>query len=132
MLYKEEEVDAPVEAMAAQQWYVDALDRGMFALENIEAPETLDGLLNNAGLDKELNGDVWFKYNTEGSAGTLILPERVPTYGYHSFTQAQHHIIKYLIGYYSQLRPHKHTGGMSPNKAEENYWVNYKSVASFT
>lgn len=77
LLYKEEEVDAPVEAMAAQQWYVDALDRGMFALENIEAPETLDGLLNNAGLDKELNGDVWFKYNTEGSAGTLILPERV-------------------------------------------------------
>ena len=58
--------------------------------------------------------------------------EWVPTYGYHSFTQAQHHIVKYLIGYYSQLRPHKHNGGMSPNKAEENYWVNYKSVASFT
>ena len=58
--------------------------------------------------------------------------EWVPTYGYHSFTQAQHHIVKYLIGYYSQLRPHKHNGGMSPNKAEENYWINYKSVASFT
>ena len=58
--------------------------------------------------------------------------EWVPTYGYHSFTQAKHHIVKYLIGYYSQLRPHKHNGGMSPNKAEENYWVNYKSVASFT
>ena len=58
--------------------------------------------------------------------------EWMPTYGYHSFTQAQHHIVKYLIGYYSQLRPHKHNGGMSPNKAEENYWINYKSVASFT
>ncbi len=58
--------------------------------------------------------------------------EWVPTYGYHSFTQAQHHIVKYLIGYYSQLRPHKHNTGMSPNQAEEKYWINYKRVASFT
>ena len=58
--------------------------------------------------------------------------EWVPTYGYHSFTQAKHHIVKYLIGYYSQLRPHQHNGGMSPNQAEENYWNNYKPVASFT
>lgn len=48
------------------------------------------------------------------------------------FSGLLHHIVKYLIGYYSQLRPHKHNGGMSQNKAEENYWVNYKSVASFT
>ena len=26
----------------------------------------------------------------------------------------------------------EHNGGMSPNKAEENYWINYKSVASIT
>ncbi|BBI52473.1 hypothetical protein HORIV_48940 [Vreelandella olivaria] len=34
--------------------------------------------------------------------------------------------------YYSQLRPHQHNSGMSPNQAEEKYWVNYKAVASFT
>lgn len=58
--------------------------------------------------------------------------EWVPTYGYHSLTQAKQHIVKYLIGYYSQLRPHRHNGGMSPNQAEANYWNNYKLVASFT
>ncbi|MGP9510959.1 integrase core domain-containing protein, partial [Halomonas sp. AOP43-D1-39] len=58
--------------------------------------------------------------------------EWVPTYGYRSFLQGQHHIVNYLIGYYSQLRPHQHNGGMSPNQAEEKYWVNYKAVASFT
>ena len=54
--------------------------------------------------------------------------EWMPTYGYYAFTQAQCHIVKYLIWYYSQLRPHQYNGGMSPNKAEENYWINYKSV----
>lgn len=58
--------------------------------------------------------------------------EWVPTYGYHSLAQAQQHIMNYLIGYYSQLRPHQHNKGMSPNQAEENYWINYKSVANFT
>ncbi|OOE96526.1 transposase, partial [Salinivibrio sp. IB643] len=54
------------------------------------------------------------------------------TYGYRSFSQAQAHILKYLIGYYSQLRPHQHNSGMSPNVAEEKYWINYKLVASFS
>ncbi len=34
--------------------------------------------------------------------------EWMPTYGYRSFSQAQDHILKYLIRYYSQLRPHQH------------------------
>lgn len=58
--------------------------------------------------------------------------EWMPTYGYRSFLQAQYHIVKYLIGYYSQLRPHQHNGGMSPNMAEQKYWINYKPVASFS
>ncbi|WP_157420055.1 IS3 family transposase [Oceanisphaera avium] len=58
--------------------------------------------------------------------------EWVPTYGYQSLSEAQHHIVKYLIGYYSQLRPHQHNGGISPNQAEVDYWINYKSVATFT
>lgn len=47
--------------------------------------------------------------------------EWMPTYGYRSFLQAQQHIVKYLIGYYSQLRPHQHNGGISPNMAEQKY-----------
>lgn len=60
-----------------------------------------------------------------------IKAECGPMYGYHSFIQAQHRIVKYLIGYYSQLRPYQHNGGMSPNKAENHYWNNYNLVASF-
>lgn len=58
--------------------------------------------------------------------------EWMPTYGYRSFVQAQNHILKYLIGYYSQLRPHQHNDGLSPNQAEQKYWINYKPVASFS
>jgi len=58
--------------------------------------------------------------------------EWVPTYGYQSLVHAQKHIVKYLIGYYSRLRPHQNNNGMSPNKAEQQYWINYKPVASFT
>lgn len=58
--------------------------------------------------------------------------EWVPTYGYRSFLQSQHHIVKYLIGHYSQLRPHQHNDGMSPNQVEEKYRINYKPAASVT
>lgn len=58
--------------------------------------------------------------------------EWVPPYGYHSFEQAKHHTMKYIIGYYSKLRPHRHNAGMSLNKKEEQYWINYQAVASFT
>lgn len=62
-------------------------------------------------------------------AGRLM---EMPTYGYRSFLQAQHHTVKYLIGYYSQLRPQQHNVGMSPNMAEQKHWINYKPVASFS
>lgn len=39
-------------------------------------------------------------------------------------SQALSHIVKYLIEYYSKLRPHQRNGGMSPNKTEEKYWTN--------
>jgi hypothetical protein len=42
----------------------------------------------------------------------------MPTYSYRSFLQAKHHIVNYLIGYYSQLEPHQHNGDMSPNMGE--------------
>ncbi len=58
--------------------------------------------------------------------------EWVPAMGYDSFTQAKHEIIDYIIGYYSQVRPHRHNDGLAPNVAEEKYWNKYKTVAKKT
>ena len=58
--------------------------------------------------------------------------EWVPKLGYHSLAQANNSIIQYIVGYYSQTRPHQHNGGISPNAAEARYWNTSKTVASFT
>ena len=58
--------------------------------------------------------------------------EWVPKHGYQSFTSAKHSIVRYIVGYYSQIRPHQHNGGISPNAAEAHYWNSSKTVASFT
>ena len=58
--------------------------------------------------------------------------EWVPSTGYDSFAQAKHEIIDYIIGYYSQVRPHRHNDGLAPNVAEEKYWNEYKTVAKKT
>jgi putative transposase len=55
--------------------------------------------------------------------------EWVPSAGYDSFVEAKHEIIDYIIGYYSQVRPHRHNDGLTPNVAEEKYWIEYKTVA---
>ncbi len=40
---------------------------------------------------------------------------------------------RYIIGYYySQVRPHQHNDGLTPNKSEDNFWLNYKTVANLT
>jgi putative transposase len=44
--------------------------------------------------------------------------EWVPRYGYSNFADADHSITKYIAGYYSQLRPHQHNDGNTPNEAE--------------
>ena len=54
--------------------------------------------------------------------------EWIPKTGYESFTQAKHDIIDYMIGYYSQVRPHQHNDGLAPNVAEQQYWINYYSM----
>jgi len=41
-------------------------------------------------------------------------------------------IVQYIIGYYRQIRPHQHNGGISPNVTEVRYWNSPKIVASFT
>ena len=48
--------------------------------------------------------------------------EWVPKYGYTSFTEADHSITKYIVRYYSQLRPHQHNDGNTPNEAERLFF----------
>lgn len=58
--------------------------------------------------------------------------ECVPTKGYSNFNDAQTSITEYIVGYYSQHRPHQHNGGLPPNTAEANYNLVSFTVASFT
>jgi len=58
--------------------------------------------------------------------------EWVPSTGYDCFADAKHEILDYIIGYYSQVRPHRHNDGLAPNVAEEKYWNEYKTVAKKT
>lgn len=66
----------------------------------------------------------------------IVIPpktEWIPSGGYRNLPEAQNHIGNYIIGYYSQVRPHKSNGGKTPNKAELIYKLNCsKDVATFT
>lgn len=55
--------------------------------------------------------------------------EWVPETGYASQQHASQSINSYITGYYSQYRPHTHNGGLSPNNAEDAFWMSSKSVA---
>ena len=58
--------------------------------------------------------------------------EWIPEVGYTSFQEAKQEITDYIVGYYSQLRPHTHNGGLAPNVAEKRYWDAQKDVAKIT
>lgn len=58
--------------------------------------------------------------------------EWVPTVGYSSFKEAKHSVIDYMIGYYSQTRPHHYNAGLTPNESERRFWNDSKTVASFS
>jgi len=58
--------------------------------------------------------------------------EWIPTIGYRSFSEAKSEIINYIIGYYSQVRPHRHNDGLAPNVAEQKYWSVHNTVAKIT
>lgn len=58
--------------------------------------------------------------------------EWVPTVGYSSFAQAEREILNYMLGYYSQLRPHHYNGGLAPNESERRYWLGYNDVAKIS
>jgi len=58
--------------------------------------------------------------------------EWIPNKGYESFACAKRDITDYIIGYYSQVRPHQHNLGLAPNVVEDKYWIEYKTVAKNT
>jgi len=58
--------------------------------------------------------------------------EWVPETGYASFDEAKNDITEYVIGYYSQFRPHTCNDGLAPNEAERQYWNADKTVAKIT
>ena len=75
----------------------------------------------------------------ERTAGTiaqwsafLVKTQWIPTTGYRGFTEAKQQIADYIIGYYSQTRPHHYNCGLSPNESERRYWLYYKTVANNT
>jgi putative transposase len=58
--------------------------------------------------------------------------EWILTSGYCSFSEAKHVINDYIIGYYSEFRPHSYNGGLTPNESEYRYRKYYKPVAKMT
>jgi len=73
-------------------------------------------------------GNCWDNAPTERFFRSLKT-EWVPETGYGCFASAKKFITKYMIDYYSALRPHKHNGGLPPNLAEKIYWNAQKTVA---
>ena len=51
--------------------------------------------------------------------------EWIPTLGYQNFTEAKYAIRNYIVGYYSQTRPHLYNDGLSPSAAERKYEISY-------
>ncbi len=58
--------------------------------------------------------------------------EWVPEVGYSSFDEAKKDITSYILGYYSQKRPHSHNDGVAPSCAEAAFWDAHKTVANNT
>ncbi|MCE9688425.1 integrase core domain-containing protein, partial [Shewanella sp. AS16] len=55
--------------------------------------------------------------------------EWVPSSGYTCFGEAKASITQYIVGYYSQVRPHQYNGGLTPSESERRFWLAYKTVA---
>lgn len=58
--------------------------------------------------------------------------EWVPTTGYLSLAEAQSSIIRYITGYYSELRPHWYNGGLTPNESERLFHEQSGCVAKIS
>ena len=45
----------------------------------------------------------------------ILKSEWVPATGYRNMADAQKSITEYLMGYYSDIRPHQYNGGLTPH-----------------
>ncbi|MBC8954611.1 transposase OrfAB, subunit B [Xenorhabdus sp. PB62.4] len=89
-------------------------------------------LLWRYGLKQSLSrrGNCWDNSPMERFFRSLK-SEWVPEEGYSDFREAFRSITNYIIGYYSQLRPHWYNNGLTPNESERLFWENAKSVTNF-
>ena len=76
-------------------------------------------------------GNCWDTPPTERIFRSLKT-EWVPEIGYPNNAAAKQSVIEYMIGYYSDLRPHRHNDGLPANGAEKKYWSTKKPVAKNT
>jgi putative transposase len=58
--------------------------------------------------------------------------EWIPATGYPSFIETENTIISYFIGYYTQVRLHSYNGGLTSDKSEKRYWLEYKSMTTIS
>jgi len=58
--------------------------------------------------------------------------EWIPEAGLLSLEHARQVIWSYIIGYYSNVRPHKHNLGLTPNQKEKIFWSGFCQVANLT
>ena len=61
-----------------------------------------------------------------------LLPTRDPGCSALQLCDLLKEILDYMLGYYSQLRPHHYNGGLAPNESERRYWLGYKDVAKIS
>lgn len=58
--------------------------------------------------------------------------EWMPSIGYGSLKEAEHGIIRYITGYYSNIRPHWYNGGLTPNESERLFYIQSNDVANIS
>lgn len=82
-------------------------------------------LLWRYGIDRSMSrrGNCWDNAPMERFFRSLKT-EWVPTVGYAHFDEAAFDITNYIVGYYSQTRPHRHNQGLSPIAEEVRYREN--------
>jgi putative transposase len=85
------------------------------------------------GVDQSMSrrGNCWVNASMERFFRSLK-SEWVPETGYSGLDHAKRSIINYMIGYYSQTRPHSFNDGLSPNAAERQYAKNVNGVAKIS
>jgi putative transposase len=85
------------------------------------------------GIDQSMSrrGNCWDNAPMERFFRSLK-SEWVPEIGYSCLEHTKRSIINYMIGYYSQTRPHTFNDGLSPNAFERQHAKNANSVANIS